>query len=93
MRFALSAVVGLTGLVLLGGAILGQPALYLQEVRRQWVAFVNPTPAEPAPSAKLPAIEVMVLPANTSPRKRKHPLDHLALDVLADVTVASPLIH
>lgn len=44
-------------------------------------------------STKLPVIDVMVLPVNTSPRKRKHNLTHLALDVLADVTVASPLIH
>jgi hypothetical protein len=35
----------------------------------------------------------MILPENLSPRKRKHHLDHIALDVLADVTVASPLIH
>ncbi|OAP61222.1 hypothetical protein AYL99_03423 [Fonsecaea erecta] len=42
---------------------------------------------------KMPLIDVMVLPGNISPRKRKHHLDHIALDVLADVTVASPLIH
>ena len=41
---------------------------------------------------KLPAIDIL-LPGSMSPRKRKHHLDHLALDVLADVTVASPLIH
>ena len=50
------------------------------------------TPPEPA-HMKLPAIEKMVPPESMSPRKRKHHLDHLALDVLADVTVASPLIH
>ncbi|KIX09942.1 uncharacterized protein Z518_01023 [Rhinocladiella mackenziei CBS 650.93] len=44
-------------------------------------------------SSKAPQIDVMVLPVNTSPRKRKHHVDHIALDVLADVTVASPLIH
>lgn len=42
---------------------------------------------------KIPLIDVMVLPVNTSPRKRKHHLDHIALDVLADVSMASPLIH
>lgn len=44
-------------------------------------------------NTKLPIIDIMVLPENLSPRKRKHHLDHIALDVLADVTVASPLIH
>ncbi|EXJ79908.1 hypothetical protein A1O3_08193 [Capronia epimyces CBS 606.96] len=44
-------------------------------------------------SGKEPVINVMVLPVDGSPRKRKHPLDHIALDVLADVTMASPLIH
>ncbi|KAL2419832.1 hypothetical protein ABEF95_006089 [Exophiala dermatitidis] len=44
-------------------------------------------------STKDSTISVMVLPVNGSPRKRKHYLDHVALDVLADVTVASPLIH
>ncbi|KIW76049.1 hypothetical protein Z517_10794 [Fonsecaea pedrosoi CBS 271.37] len=41
---------------------------------------------------RMPIIDVMVLPGNVSPRKRKHHLDHIALDVLADVTVASPLM-
>ena len=44
-------------------------------------------------STKLPIIDVMVLPDNISPRKRKHHLDHIALDVLADVSVTRPLIH
>jgi len=51
-----------------------------------------PTPPENVPK-KVPFIDVMVLPVNTSPRKRKYHLDHLALDVLADVSMASPLIH
>ncbi|EXJ62650.1 hypothetical protein A1O7_03088 [Cladophialophora yegresii CBS 114405] len=50
------------------------------------------SPPEPA-NARLPIIDIMILPQNKSPRKRKHHLDHIALDVLADVTVASPLIH
>jgi hypothetical protein len=50
------------------------------------------TPPDP-PNTRLPIIDIMVLPENMSPRKRKHHLDHIALDVLADVTVASPLIH
>ncbi len=44
-------------------------------------------------NTKMPLIDLMLAPENLSPRKRKHHLDHLALDVLADVTVASPLIH
>jgi hypothetical protein len=43
--------------------------------------------------SKMPIIDVITLPGNMSPRKRKHELDHLALDVLADVTVASPLVR
>lgn len=54
--------------------------------------MVNRTPPEPV-TTKLPIIDIMVLPDNMSPRKRKHHLDHIALDVLADVTCASPLIH
>ncbi|EXJ83865.1 hypothetical protein A1O1_07493 [Capronia coronata CBS 617.96] len=50
------------------------------------------TPSK-ADSGKEPAVNVVVLPVTGSPRKRKHHFDHLALDVLADVTVASPLIH
>jgi hypothetical protein len=51
------------------------------------------TPPTNMQPTKLPFIDVMVLPPiNTSPRKRKH-FDHIALDVLADVSVASPLIH
>jgi hypothetical protein len=50
------------------------------------------TPPEPV-NTKLPIVDVMVLSEQLSPRKRKHHLEHLALDVLADVTVASPLIH
>jgi len=43
---------------------------------------------------KGPSFDGMVFPLNTSPRKRKYHLDrHTPLDVLADVTVASPLIH
>lgn len=34
-----------------------------------------------------------VSPGSTSPRKRKHHAEHTALDLLADVTVASPPIH
>ncbi|KAJ9611548.1 hypothetical protein H2200_004732 [Cladophialophora chaetospira] len=50
------------------------------------------TPPNPV-TTKMPIMDVMILPENLSPRKRKHHLDHIALDVLADVTVASPLIH
>ncbi|ETN40551.1 uncharacterized protein HMPREF1541_04828 [Cyphellophora europaea CBS 101466] len=32
-------------------------------------------------------------PGDLSPRKRKHLTEHMALDVLADVSMASPLIH
>lgn len=32
-------------------------------------------------------------PPDLSARKRKHPAEHLALDVLADVSMASPMIH
>lgn len=56
------------------------------------VARASRTPPEMS-SSKLPVIDVIVAPVNTSPRKRKHPLDRLALDVLADVSMASPLIH
>jgi hypothetical protein len=42
VRFALSAVVGLSGLVLLACAIFGQPALYLRAARQQWSALVEP---------------------------------------------------
>lgn len=41
----------------------------------------SPSSAPPAQSA-----------ADLSPRKRKHHVEHLALDVLADVSMASPLI-
>lgn len=51
-----------------------------------------PTPPDTA-LKKVPMVDVMVLPVNTSPRKRKYHLDHIALDVLADVSMASPLIH
>ncbi|KAK5029383.1 hypothetical protein LTS07_005845 [Exophiala sideris] len=51
-----------------------------------------PTPPDNAPK-KVPLLDVMVLPVNTSPKKRKYHLDHIALDVLADVSMASPLIH
>ena len=54
--------------------------------------MASQSPPEPD-HAKLPAIDAIILPGHTSPRKRKHYLDHIALDVLADVTVASPLIH
>ena len=55
-------------------------------------SLANQTSPSPV-NTKIPLIDMMVLPGNLSPRKRKHHLDHLALDVLADVTVASPLIH
>ncbi|KAK6365653.1 hypothetical protein LTS17_011039 [Exophiala oligosperma] len=56
--------------------------------------LVRPVLLPPDNTAKkIPLIDVMVLPVNTSPRKRKHHLDHIALDVLADVSMASPLIH
>ncbi|KIW20506.1 hypothetical protein PV08_01081 [Exophiala spinifera] len=66
------------------------PPVYAQskpEVVRP--VFLPPENAE----KKISLIDVMVLPVNTSPRKRKHHLDHRALDVLADVSMASPLIH
>lgn len=34
-----------------------------------------------------------ILRADLSPRKRKHVPEHMALDVLADVSMASPLVH
>jgi len=59
----------------------------------QEIARASYTPPAVTQPTKLPLIDVMVLPpTSTSPRKRKHP-DHIALDVLADVSVASPLIH
>lgn len=42
---------------------------------------------------KSQANNVVVLPVNMSPRKRKYSVEHRALEVLADVSVASPLIH
>ncbi|KAI1622927.1 hypothetical protein EDD37DRAFT_448809 [Exophiala viscosa] len=51
-----------------------------------------PTPPDNGPK-KVPMLDVMVLPVNTSPKKRKYHLDHTALDVLADVSISSPLIH
>lgn len=51
------------------------------------------TPPEMEPVGKTPALGVLVLPVNGSPRKRKHQFEHMALDMLADVSVASPLIH
>lgn len=56
------------------------------------IARAFPTPPDNVPK-KVPFTGVMVVPVNTSPRKRKYHLDHLALDVLADVSMASPLIH
>lgn len=53
-------------------------------------SLTPPTGTQPT---RIPVANIIVLPPiQTSPRKRKH-LDHLALDVLADVSVASPLIH
>lgn len=64
-------------------------------------SYANSDPGVPRTShtppkvenSKEPVINLMVLPVNGPPRKRKHQLDHIALDVLADVTVASPFIH
>ncbi|KEF60570.1 uncharacterized protein A1O9_02131 [Exophiala aquamarina CBS 119918] len=57
------------------------------------IARASYTPPAVMQPSKLPLVDIMVLPPiNTSPRKRKH-FDHIALDVLADVSVASPLIH
>jgi len=81
------------------------PSDQAQQVALHQAARVTPPQDRPSPpshasrtppemaSSKLPVIDVMVLPLNTSPRKRKHHLDHLALDVLADVSMASTLIH
>ncbi len=46
LRFSISLVAGLAGLVLLGCAIFGQPKLYLREVRQQWNALVESPPAD-----------------------------------------------
>lgn len=57
------------------------------------IARASLTPPTGTQPTRIPLADIMVLPPiQTSPRKRKH-LDHLALDVLADVSVASPLIH
>lgn len=57
------------------------------------IARASLTPPTSTQTNKIPLSDIMELPAiQTSPRKRKH-FDHIALDVLADVSVASPLIH
>jgi hypothetical protein len=43
--------------------------------------------------SKIPSVDVVVLPGSLSPRKRKHHVEHIALDVLANVSAASPLIR
>ncbi len=56
MRFAVSAVVALSGLLLLGLAFYGEPAVYLRQAREQWDALMDrPTGdhiAEPDPQAE-----------------------------------------
>src|ERR1700712_1561956 len=49
VRFALSAVAGISGLFLLGLAFYGQPAVYLHQAREQWGALMDqPTADQPA---------------------------------------------
>jgi hypothetical protein len=56
--------------------------------------FERRSPVIPRPLHNgLIANGVRSMPSDISPRKRKHIPDHMALDVLADVSVASPLIY
>jgi len=55
LRITISFVAGLAGLVLLGCAIFGQPKLYFREVRQQWNALVEPSPADVVPPAPAPS--------------------------------------
>ena len=48
MRLALSAVAAVSGLLLLGLAFYGQPAVYLHQAREQWNALLDRPPADPA---------------------------------------------
>jgi len=57
---------------------------------RNSVAYPRSHPG--APFAKEPAVGDNHS-GNTPPHKRKYQADHMALDVLANVSVASPLIH
>jgi hypothetical protein len=49
LRFAVSTVAGVSGLILLGLAFYGQPAVYLRKVQDEWDAFMD------HPVADLPA--------------------------------------
>ena len=50
-------------------------------------------PLPPPYTSGMPRAVMQLSSLQMSPRKRKHLTDHMALDVLADVSVASPLIH
>jgi hypothetical protein len=46
MRFAISAVAAMSGLVLLGLAFYGQPAVYLRQAGEQWDALMDRPPGD-----------------------------------------------
>ena len=62
-----------------------------QPMNRRSPSF--PPPPPPPTINPIPLNSIRIFPAEVSPRKRKHLFEHMALDVLADVSVASPLIH
>lgn len=46
MRFAVSAATGAAGLLLLGAAVFGQPALYIRQIGQQWHVLMDSAPAD-----------------------------------------------
>ena len=61
-------------------------------MRRRSPSFSLPPPP-PATTYAGPRNGMKISLAEMSPRKRKHLVEHLALDVLADASIASPLIQ
>jgi hypothetical protein len=64
LRFALSALAGIAGLLLLAGAILGQPQLYVSQARQQWGALFGSS--HPDPEADALALQVAQLRQQTA---------------------------
>ncbi len=48
MRFAITAMAAVSGVLLMGLAVYGQPAVYVHQAREEWDALLGTAPSEPA---------------------------------------------
>ena len=97
MRLAISAVAAVSGLLLLGLSIYGQPAVYLHQAREQWNSLMDESPPEPtaapdhdAAGGRVAQLQQRVVQLEDELASKPEPAQPASLEAVAPSASAQP---